>query len=195
MRTSPRRATALAGTLLSALLAAAALSACDPLGGGTATPTATAMSDAEILAIGREAVQCFRDNGVPTIPDPILENGRLTFPDGVEEQIEEQYSEQLLDQAQQACQSIIDRLPQAAVGGEPEAGTDDRPLPGPEDIEALRRFAECMRDNGVPDWPDPQADGSWPADGTPLTTEGKSPRILAGFDACRQYWPGSVWVS
>jgi hypothetical protein len=179
--------------MLSAILAVVALSACDPLGGGTATPITTAMSDAEILAIGREAVQCFRDNGVPTIPDPILENGRITFPDGVEEQIEEQYSEQLLDQAQQACQSIIDRLPQAAVGGEPEA--EERRPPGPEDIEAMRRFAECMRDNGAPDWPDPLPDGSWPPEDNPLVTEGKSPRITAGFDACRQYWPGTFLVS
>jgi hypothetical protein len=192
MTTSPRRAAALAGAVMTALLGAGALSACDPLGGGSASPTATTMSEAEILAIGLEAVQCFRDNGVPTIPDPILENGRLIFPDGVEEQIEQQYSQQLLDQAQRACQPIIDRLPQAAVGGDP--GTDLENPPGPEDIEAMRRFAACMRENGVPDWPDPQSDGSWPDEG-PLATEGKSPRVLAGFDACRQHWPGSFAVS
>ncbi len=177
---------------LVALTATAALSACDPLGGGSATPSPTAMSDSDILAIGREAVECFRDNGVPTIPDPILEGGRLTFPDGVEAQIEAQYPQQVLDAAQQACQHIIDRLPQPAVGGEPNT-EDANPL-GPEEIEARRRFAECMRENGVPDWPDPQADGSWPGTG-PLATEGKSPRITAGFDACREYWPNSISVS
>jgi hypothetical protein len=148
------------------------------------------MSDADILAIGREAVECFRDNGVPTIPDPILEDGRLTFPEGVEAQIEAQYPPQVLDAAQQACQSIIDQLPQPALGAEP--GTVDADPLTPAEIEARLRFAECMRDNGVPDWPDPLADGTWPEVGNPLVTEGKSPRIQAGFDACRQDRPGSV---
>jgi hypothetical protein len=169
------------------------MSACDPLGGGTASPSPTAMSDADILAIGREAVECFRNNGVPTLPDPILEDGRVTFPEGVEAQIEAEYPQQVLDAAEQACQSILDRLPQSAVGAEP--GTVDANPLGPEEIEARLRFAECMRDNGVPDWPDPLADGSWPEVGNPLVTEGKSPRIMAGFDACRPYWPGSTSAS
>jgi hypothetical protein len=51
-----------------------------------------------------------------------------------------------------------------------------------------------MRENGVPEWPDPNADGSFPS-GSVLETEGKSPRIVAGFRACQQYYSGKLRTS
>jgi ABC-type sugar transport system ATPase subunit len=51
------------------------------------------------------------------------------------------------------------------------------------------RFAACMRQHGVPDWPDPKADGTFPFVGTALEREGKSPRVLAAARACRQLNP------
>jgi hypothetical protein len=44
----------------------------------------------------------------------------------------------------------------------------------------------------VPQWPDPSADGSFRIAGTPLGTEGKSARILAAQQACRQYWDKGI---
>jgi hypothetical protein len=54
------------------------------------------------------------------------------------------------------------------------------------------KFAQCMRAHGLPDWPDPLADGSYrlPSD---LQTSSKSgpvwDRIKAGWDACQQFNP------
>src|SRR5262249_42129620 len=98
------------------------------------------------------------------------------------------------ESALNACNSIKDRLP-PSVFGEGTAGSqqaDDGP--GPADVPALRKFSECMRNNGVPEWPDPNSDGSYPNQSV-LTTEGKSPRIIAGFNACRQYYDGRIKVA
>src|SRR6266508_1557704 len=35
---------------------------------------------------------------------------------------------------------------------------------GPETVQNLVKFAQCMRDNGVPDFPDPDANGNFPRD-------------------------------
>jgi hypothetical protein len=52
-----------------------------------------------------------------------------------------------------------------------------------------------MRDNGVPDWPDPKSDGTFPLVGTPLGTEGKSQRIITGQQACARYWDRGIDAS
>jgi hypothetical protein len=150
------------------------------------------MSDAEILAIGKQAAACVRENGIPAFPDPYVDHGRLKLPQGQEQELEGKYSQQLLDQAMQACKSILDKLPDSAI--REEGGNDDH-APGPGDVEALRKFAQCMRENGVPEFPDPKADGTIPLRGTPLENEGKSQRMIAGFQACQQYWSGGLAVS
>ena len=63
---------------------------------------------------------------------------------------------------------------------------------GAPDIQMALKFSQCMRAHGLPDWPDPQADGSYrlPPD---LQASSKSgpvwDRIKAGMDACDQFNP------
>ncbi len=85
-----------------------------------------------------------------------------------------------------------DRIPPAVLN---DSGNQDHGGPTAADVPKLRVFAKCMRDNGVPDWPDPKADGSFPSQGNPIVTEGKSPRVRAGLDACRKYWDGGFRFS
>ncbi|GEM_PF-701177 len=179
-----------------AAVAVITLAACSPGGsGGSADPSPTTMSDADVLALGKDVAQCFRDNGIPEFPDPIVDNnGQLQLPNNMETQLETLYSQQVLEQAQQACQSLFDRLPESAIGGENSVSDDPR-APGPGDVEALRKWAECARQNGIPDFPDPKADGSFPLIGTPLEAEGKSPRMLRVFEACQQHWSGGITYS
>ena len=177
----------LRGAVALALLAT--LAACNADGSGaTVSASPTGLSDAELLALGKQVITCFRENGVPTAPDPVVENGQLEFAEGVEEQIESQYSPEVLERATQACQSLIDQIPATATGESDSADTEEEDPPSPEDVPALRQYAQCMRDNGVPDWPDPKPNGTFPKETLPLETEGKSPRIVAGFQACSQYW-------
>lgn len=171
------------------------LAACS--GGPAASPAATpSMSEADLLAIGKELVQCMRDNGLPDIPDPYVEKNRLKLPEGEQEAMEDKYTEQQFDTAEQACQSVADKLPQGAIeNGEGEKGAG--PAPGPGDVEALTKFAECLRQNGVPEWPDPAADGRFPLQGTPLEKENPedSPRLKGALEACRQHWTGGIAIS
>jgi hypothetical protein len=176
------------------IVALITLSGCGATGAGAgAEPSPTGMSHAEVLAIGKQIAQCIRDQGVVEFPDPIVnEGGQLELPDNAEAEIEGRYPEATLQQAQQACQSLFDQLPESALKGQ---GSDDPNGPGPEDVEALRAWAKCARENGIPEWPDPKSDGSFPVAGTPLEREGKSDRMRAVFDACQQYWDGGITFS
>ncbi|GGK94352.1 hypothetical protein Sme01_57080 [Sphaerisporangium melleum] len=162
-------------------------------GAAGASPTAAAISDAEMLRIGKQLAQCFRDNGVPSLPDPIVKDGRLRLPDGKEDEIEAQYSEQVREQAEEACRGIMDKLPQSALrggGDEPVGGR-----PGPGDVDALRAYAKCVREHGIPEWPDPKPDGTFPLRGTALQGERGSQRMTEAAQACRQHWAGGLVIS
>jgi hypothetical protein len=179
--------------LLHGCAAAAIVLSLAACGAGSPGASPTAMSNADVLALGKQVAQCFRDNGIPDFPDPFVDDhGQLQLPNNMVAQIEDVYPEQVLERAQQACQSLMDQLPESAIGG---GGDSDSDAPGPEDVEALRQWAACARQNGFPDWPDPKADGSFPLMGTPLEAEGKSQRMLAVFEACKQYWDGGFTIS
>ncbi len=186
-----RRKHRLAAVLCTGLIA---LGGCTGKGGGAnagASPSPT-LTDAQIQAVVNELVQCMRDNGAPGMPDVKVENGKVVEPD---ENTVDETTKQNAESAFNACASIRDRLPPSVFGeGGSESHPADDPGPGPQDVPALRRFAECMRQNGVPEWPDPNADGSFPA-GSVLDTEGKSPRVIAGFRACEGIYSGKFKVS
>jgi hypothetical protein len=141
------------------------------------------MTDAQILAIGREAAQCIREHGVPNFPDPVVSAGQLALPNE-----EQALAPPGADAAVEACRSILERLPPSALG-------EDEDRPGPEDVSQLLKFAQCIREHGIPDWPDPKADGSFPILGTPLEREGKSQRMQRATEACNQYWDGGISAS
>jgi hypothetical protein len=126
-----------------------------------------------------ELVVCARTHGDPTLPDPTIDsNGHVSFPPGTAEPSAA---------TKAACLSIYNRLPASMRGG------------GAPDIQMEIKFARCMRQHGLTDWPDPQADGSFrlPPD---LQTSLKSgpvwDRIRAGSEACAQFNPsGGIDVS
>jgi len=37
----------------------------------------------------------------------------------------------------------------------------DRPAPAPDYLDEIRRYAQCMRENGFPDYPDPDPVTGW----------------------------------
>lgn len=129
--------------------------------------------------IWHELVVCARTHGDPTLPDPTIDsNGQATFPPGTEKPSAATMA---------ACQSIYNRLPASVRGG------------GAPDIPMEIKFAQCMRQHGLSDWPDPQADGSFRLPSDLQSTSKSGPvwtRIKAGWDACAQFNPsGSINVS
>lgn len=121
----------------------------------------------------RQFVACMRENGV-NVPDP--EPGDTVGKSAM------QFDDTGLDKAKvnAAMEKCIRYLP---GGGENFIMT-------PEQIEATRRMAQCMRENGVPNFPDPLPDGSF--DGDQMSQINKNdPAFLTARDKCREAGPGA----
>ncbi|MFC0529279.1 hypothetical protein [Phytohabitans kaempferiae] len=143
---------------------------------GGRTPEATASAESagkgddrdQILAFSR----CMRENGVPEFPDPET-NGSggfsLSLPGDTDKE--------KVDAAQEKCKQ---HLPD---GGEP-------PKPDPEQVETMREYARCMRENGVPKFPDPSEDGGFQLDGDQVG-DPQSPAFKAAEEKCRSIMPGA----
>jgi hypothetical protein len=132
-------------------------------GGGIGAATTTATSAAEEMAVWRDFAQCARTHGLPDLPDPTMSpDGRVEFP-GYQDRTPPQ-------SVQLACKHILDRLP-----------PDSQPSAAPTNIPALLRFAQCLRIHGFPDWPDPKANGTFPAAQLPHE---KTPALISAMQAC-----------
>src|SRR5262245_5923408 len=61
--------------------------------------------------------------------------------------------------------------------------------PTPMDpVEAGKLYAQCMRDNGVPDFPDPGPDGRFVIDHDKFKED--DPKFRAALEKCRDLAPG-----
>ncbi|MEN3310604.1 MAG: hypothetical protein V7603_6806 [Micromonosporaceae bacterium] len=147
-----------------------------------ASASAAAASAARYLAIGRRFAQCVRAHGIPGFPDPVLNDGYLELPAGSGPQ--GKAGLRANKAAQNACQPILAELPPTA--------TRKR---GPQktlSMQNLLRFAQCVRQHGIPRWPDPDANGDFPLSAAGIA--GKSPAVAAAMQSCRQYADGSIGV-
>jgi hypothetical protein len=89
--------------------------------------------------------QCVRDNGYAEFPDPDPEGGFkfLIEPDSVGR----------FKAATAACRDLA-----------PEGMRDEGVTP--EQLEALIKLSQCVRENGVPEFPDPGPQGNYNLEGT-----------------------------
>jgi hypothetical protein len=136
--------------------------------GGAPAATATTAPPAE--EDGLKFAQCMRDNGLPSFEDPEPgERGvRIAIPPGTDKT--------KVDAAMQACKRYLPH------GGEPPK-LDARAL------EQARQMAKCMRENGVPDFPDPQPDGGVVVDGSKFGAGPGAPAFDAAQKACARFQP------
>jgi hypothetical protein len=146
--------------LLAGLLLTLALAAC-----GSSKSADTASTNA--LDTARRYAQCMRDNGVPDFPDP-EPNGEFRG------QGHEQQNDPKFAAATEKCRSL-------APGGEHEKTGD------PAFVDQMRAYSQCMRDNGVPDFPDPDPDGRLRGQGHEQRND---PKFQAASDSCRAKLPG-----
>jgi hypothetical protein len=123
---------------------------------------------------------CARAHGVPDFPDPRLDSqGRASFPSDAPVKQESA-------QVNTACGAILKGLPASATRNGPVTAAQ---------LRLLIAWARCMRSHGVPNWPDPRSDGTFPIIGTPLAAEGKTGPVLGGMLACRHIYSGSISAS
>lgn len=120
------------------------------LGGGQAAGSQSAGSPGggteHTMSVMRQLAHCIRSHGMLGWPDPVL-NPLTELPDWP------QNAPRVPASIQQACQGVADRLPSDVQQSQP---------PTPANMQALVRYARCMRAHGVPDWPDPNALGEFP---------------------------------
>jgi hypothetical protein len=137
-----RTAAAIIATAALALLTVACSSSSSSTGsGGSSNAGRSANSQ-----IGIHYASCMRANGVPKYPDPNSSNELASgLPKVSVQQLE--VSDSQYQTAQNACAHLL-----------PNNGQQTQSQ-SQQDLNAMRRFAQCMRSHGVPTWPDP-ANGS-----------------------------------
>ncbi|HVF53076.1 MAG TPA: hypothetical protein VNC78_05650 [Actinomycetota bacterium] len=171
--------------LAAALIALIALGACGgnesapqvaTLGAqGDASPSAAPSIDPEKARI--EFAECMREHGVE-VPDPAAapgDEGGAVFIG-----VEGEFDEAKFKEADDACRHLL----QGAFE-EPSAAQMD------EFEDAAVAFAQCMRDNGVEDHPDPEFSG----DGMAIEISGSDimddPDFKSAEEKCRKLLPGA----
>jgi hypothetical protein len=166
--------TALALGLLTTLAGCAA--ATDGAGVATAagTPTASSAATATARVDDRDAslrfAQCMREHGMSWFPDPQPGTG------GLQIRVPAGQDKSKVDAAMAACRKFM-----------PNGGVPDKL--DPAQLEQARRLSQCMREHGVPNFPDPEPDGRMQLDGDKLGTGPGQPTFDAAEKACARYRP------
>jgi hypothetical protein len=143
--------------------------------GGTAegNPVQVPVDEADATLI---YAQCVRDNGYPEFPDPIPGRGIMLRRDqGMS------FNDPRMLAAMEACQAL---RPAGMAGG----STGD-----PEEImETQLEFAQCMRDNGVSEFPDPSPGGGGMIIGSEAGINPYSQTFLAAAKTCMESFQGGM---
>jgi hypothetical protein len=149
-----------------------------PTGAGTSGGTGTSAQQ-RARGVWLDYARCVRAHGYPNFPDPVVgPDGNATLTGGPQ-------AKQAAVAEEGACGAILGRLP-ASVTREPVT---------PALLRTERLLAACLRQHGLPQWPDPRPDGTFPLSGTPYATTGKSGLFLQAMNACRQYATNGIQAS
>lgn len=146
-------------------------------GGGAATgaadtaPHSTSSAYAKALAYA----QCIRSHGVPDFPDPTISDGNIGLGVGNNAGV----SQSVLQAAENACQSLNPAHP--LTGAQQAQNT----------AQALK-WAQCIREHGLPDFPDPSGDGSF---SLPSGFNPQSATFQAAQNACQSVRPRQIQIS
>jgi hypothetical protein len=166
---------------LALIAIAASISAC----GSSAPASAGAGSRGDSTATNHEKAvkfaECMRANGVPEFPDPNA-SGTLTL-DGIVNGSSLDPSAPAFRQALTACKDL-----------EP-AGFTGRTRSAQQQQAALK-FAQCMRENGIPDFPDPTPNGPLIDTSRIPSAAGRGALNIPGFTAaahkCTSMYSGEL---
>jgi hypothetical protein len=125
--------------------------------------------------------ECMRSNGVSEFPDPGA-SGNFTI-DGIVNGSSLDPSTPAFKQAISACKDLE---PAGFMGSKRS----------PQQQEAALKFAQCMRENGVPDFPDPTPNGPLIDTSRIPSAAGRGAQSIPGFHAaankCTSIYSGEV---
>jgi hypothetical protein len=159
----------------------ALISAC-----GSSAPAETGSGGNNSAANAQQAVrfaECMRNNGVSDFPDPGA-SGKFTI-DGIVNGSSLNLSTPAFKQAMSACKDL-----------EPAGFTGTKR--SSQEQQAALKFAKCMRENGVPDFPDPTPNGPLIDTSRIPSAAGRGARSIPGFPAaaskCTAIYSGELGV-
>lgn len=158
-----------AGVAAAAILALAA--GCGAPGG---SPSSTStLSPGQVASLYHKLGQCIRSHGLPDFPDPVKnqQTGNWDLAPGASAP-----PQRVLN----ACQSIIARLP--------SQGNSQGSRISSSELAQYRRFAQCMRRQGLLSWPDPNPDGTFTLPAGMSSVRGAYQKQMA---ACNTYAPAA----
>ncbi len=158
-----------AGLLPVLALALLALTGCGGGGDDRAASPGGGSTPSESTAV--KYSQCMRENGVPAFPDP--EGGRLVIKGG---------PGQGLDPESEAFKNAQEKCKRWAPSGEADGGGDPRAQ------EQMLKYVSCMRENGVPKFPDPE--GGRLRLSPQMGVDPDSPEFKQAEKACKDVLPG-----
>ena len=143
-------------------------------GTGTSTVTSGGNGTSSLHEEGVKFAECMRANGVGGFPDP-SPSGALTL-DGVANGSSVDTNSPAWKTALSTCRDL-----------EPPGFTGTKPTP--QQTTARLQFAQCVRENGVPDFPDPTPNGPLvDTNRIPSTaTNGGMSMLKAAMRKCGQY--------
>ena len=144
-------------------------------GSATSAGSASTASTASETAV--KFAECMRENGASEFPDP---NASGDFADGIKRGSSLDPSTAAWKKAISACKDL-----------EPPGFTGHKR--SPEQQKAALEFAQCIRDNGVKDFPDPDPDGPMiDTNRIPSTArDGGMSRLHAAMQKCRDHARGA----
>jgi hypothetical protein len=149
-------------------------------GGGTPTDAASASASASASSPATMALayaQCIRKHGVPNYPDPTVNGNSVSSGVNVNSL---GVSQSVLQAAQNACKSLS---PQNFVP--PGANSA-------QNIAQDRTYAQCIRNHGVPDFPDPTSNGVF---NVPASVNVQGSAYQAASKACQSVRPHFLAIS
>lgn len=111
----------------------------------TASAAAASQAPADRQDAALAYAQCVRENGYAEFPDPDAEGGFKFLIDPK--------NASRFETATQACRDLA-----------PEGMRDEGVTP--EQLDALIKLSQCVRENGVPEFPDPGSKGNYDLSGT-----------------------------
>ena len=171
-------------TTVTVLLLATMLAGCDAADRPASSASASTNANRQqLLALGQEWVDCLRGKGLTRMPDAELnQDGYLQFPPSQGYNWKNDLSTH--PDIIAACKSIEDRYPPNAFRPKENVTADD--------LRKLTEYAKCVREHGIPEFPDPNAAGEFDVSGTSLAN-GIPGRLKDQADAaCHQIWDGRV---
>jgi hypothetical protein len=152
--------------VVAALAVVATLTGCSATHAAGGSPGATPAHGGSSRAEVESVVACYRAHGDPGFADPVYDPGDGGWHFG------ESPADAPLS-TRQACQHLFPSV-------------SPSPPVSQAQFQALVRLAECIRQHGLPSWPDPNPQGQFPL---PPSLPVKSQAGANALKACQRYLP------